>query len=122
MGAVEARSRPAQDTDTFHSGAASARFDGAGYYDAMRPVDAEETTISVYARKDSNYAGDPPILEVLNIPGVADQSDAMSGAADNWEQLSVTFTPTAPGWVRVRLRSRDNSTNGKCFFDDLAVS
>lgn len=121
VGAVEARTRPAQEATTINGGTYAARFDGAGYYDALRPVDASETTISVYARFDSNYSGDLPVLEVLNIPGVADQSDAMSGSADEWEQLSVTFTPSAAGWVRVRLRSRDNSTNGKCFFDDLAV-
>lgn len=122
VGAVEARTRPQRDTSWSHSGDASAGFSGAGYYETFVPVDAVETTISVWSRYDSNYSGDLPILEVFNIPGVADQSDAMTEPADTEEQLSVVFTPSAAGIARVRLRSRDNSLGGKCFFDDLAVS
>lgn len=120
IGAVEARNRPARETITVRTGTYALRFDGAGWHDLFVPVNAEETTISVYARKDSNYTGDAPLLEVYNIPGVADQSDAMAGAADTWEELSCTFTPTAAGMVRVRLRSRDTSATGAAFFDDLA--
>lgn len=120
IGAVEARNRPVQETTTVRTGTYAMRFDGAGWHDLFVPVNAEETTISVYARKDSNYTGDAPLLEVYNIPGVADQSDAMAGAADTWEELSCTFTPTAAGMVRVRMRSRDTSATGEAFFDDLA--
>lgn len=120
LGPVEARNRPAQESTTVRTGTYALRFDGAGWHDLFVPVNAEETTISVYARKDSNYTGDAPLLEVYNIPGVADQSDAMAGAADTWEELSCTFTPTAAGMVRVRLRSRDTSATGEAFFDDLA--
>jgi hypothetical protein len=120
VGAVESRNRAVKETSTVHGGSNAARFDGAGFQDFWRPVDAASTTITVYARFDSNYSGSKPILEVFNIPGVADQSDVMSASADTWEQLSVNFTPTSAGWVRVRLRSQDASTTGKAFFDDLA--
>lgn len=119
IGAVEARTRLAKESTTIRSGTYAGNFTGAGYHDFWVPVDASSTTISVYAQYDSNYVGSKPKLEVFNIPGVADQSDTVTGSANTWEQLSVTFTPTAAGVVRVRISSQDASTNGKCFFDDM---
>lgn len=122
VGPVEARTRPVKETTTYYGGSAAMNFRGTGFYEALRAVDAVSTTISVQARKDANYSGDAPKLLVSNIDGVADQSDTLSVAAGNWEQLSVTFTPTAAGWVRVQLWGYDVSDDGYCFFDDLAVS
>lgn len=122
VGAVESRNRPIRTSGTVHAGTYASEFDGAGFHDVWVPVAATSTIITVYARYDSNYnaaVGNPKVL-VLNIPGVADQSDTMSSGANTWEQLSCTFTPTSAGVVRVRLLSQDASTNGKCFFDDLA--
>jgi len=76
----------------------------------------------VYARRDANYSGSPPKLQVLNIPGQADQETAMTAGANTWEQLSVVINPTMDGFVRVRLVSQDASANGECYFDDLAVT
>lgn len=122
IGAVEARTRPAQESSTVHGGTYAANFQGAGYYDTFRPVNAASTAVTVYCRKDANYTGTEPKLEVVNIPCVADQSDSLSVASGNWEQLSVNFTPTSAGIVRIRLWSYDTSSNGKCIFDDLVVS
>lgn len=124
VGAVESRNRPVRTSGTVNAGTYAAEFDGAGYHDQWMPVDATSTTVTVYARFDSNYntAVGKPQLIVYNIPGVADQTDTVTASANSWEQLSVNFTPTAAGVVRVRLLSRDASTTGKCFFDDLARS
>lgn len=119
IGAVEARTRLAKESTTIRSGSFAGNFTGAGFHDFWTPVDASSTTISTYAQYDSNYVGNKPKLEVFNIPGVADQSDTMSGSTNTWEQLSITFTPSAAGVVRVRISSQDASTNGKCFFDDM---
>lgn len=113
LGPVEARNRP-----TLTGGAFT--LSGAGFSDFFVAVDAVETTISVSAQYDANYTGDLPLLEVFNIPGDTDKSDAMTAAAATPETLSVTFTPTAAGQVRVRLRSRDTSVTGTCSFSDLA--
>jgi hypothetical protein len=121
VGAVEARARAAKETTTVRTGSNALRLDGAGYHEILMPVNAAATTVSVYGRYDSNYSGNKPKLEVVNIPGVADQSATMAGPANTWEQLSVNFTPTAQGICRVRLISQDTSANGKCFFDDLFV-
>ena len=122
QGAVEARTRPVQDTASVMTGVNSVKFLGAGYQDWLVPVLAQSTTVAMDARFDSNYTGSKPILEVLNITGVADQSDVMTSAADTTEELTVTFTPTAAGVCRVRVRSQDTSVDGEAFFDDLTVT
>jgi hypothetical protein len=84
------------------------------------PVDAVSTTITVKCKYDANYTGTLPQLIVYNIPGVADQTDTMVVAANTEETLSVTFTPSAKGVCRVRIKSNDTSLTGKCWFDTLA--
>jgi hypothetical protein len=121
-GAVEGRARPEEETTTVNLGSSSIRFEGAGYHDFLVAVDAASTTISVKARYDSNYTGTLPQLQVLNIPGVADQTDTMVAAANTWEDLSVNFTPGSAGIARVRLLSNDTSATGESFFDVLAIS
>lgn len=122
-GAVEGRARPEQETTTTRTGSNAIRFDGAGYHDFLVPVAAQSTTITVYGRYDSNYTGSLPKMDVLNIPGVADKTDTMAGAANAWEQLtSGAFTPTSAGVCRVRVSSQDTSATGQSFFDDLVVT
>ncbi len=121
-GAVEGRARPEQETTTVRTGSNALRFEGAGFHDFIIPVSNQSTTVSIYGRFDSNYTGSKPILEVLNIDGVADQSDIMTGAANAWEEVTATFTPTQDGVCRVRIRSQDTSATGEAFFDDLTVT
>ncbi len=121
-GAVEARTRPAQETTTTRTGSNAVVLEGAGYHDFLVPVKAQSTTVTVYGRYDGNHTGSLPQLQVLNIEGVADQTDTMVAAANTWEALTATFTPTADSVARVRVISRDTSTTGKVFFDDLTVT
>lgn len=120
IGAVEARARGEKEDTTFHGGALSLRFDGAGYHDAIIPVPAQAMTVTVYARYDANHTGSLPQLKAYAIPGVADQTDTMVAAVNTWEQLEVNFTPTSAGYAVIRFVSRDTSANGQCFFDDAA--
>jgi hypothetical protein len=122
IGAVESRARPQKEVSTIRTGTASFRFEGAGFHDVLIPVAATSTTVSVYGRYDSNHSGSLPQLQVLDIPGVADQTDTMVAAANTWEELTATFTPTASGIARVRMVCRDTSSTGKVFFDDLTVT
>lgn len=119
-GAIEARVRPTQKTSSPIEGTISAQFSGQGYQDFIGvPVAASSTTITVKAKYDANYTGTKPQLIVYNIPGVADQTDTMTAAANTEETLSVTFTPTSVGIVRVRIQSNDTSATGTCHFDEL---
>ncbi|MBW1804174.1 MAG: hypothetical protein JRJ85_26005, partial [Deltaproteobacteria bacterium] len=56
-GAVETRRRPEKEETTVKTGSLAAAFKGAGYHDITLPVAATSTTVSVYARYDSNHTG-----------------------------------------------------------------
>jgi hypothetical protein len=122
IGAVEGRARAERELTTVRTGDNAMRFDGAGYHQIMLPVDTTLTTVTVYGRYDATYSGTLPQLKVISIPGVADQTDTMTGGSGAWESLSVNFTPTSSGQVLIRLISNDTSAGGECFFDDLTVS
>jgi hypothetical protein len=120
LGPVASRNRPVRETVTPRTGANALHFTGGGWHDLLVPVNAVSTTVTVYGRYDGSYSGASlPQLIVMNIPGVADQTDTMVAAANTWEQLSVNFTPTAQGICRVRLKSRDTGPDGLTIFDDL---
>jgi len=119
-GMVEANTVISQKTSSPIEGTISGQLSGAGYQDFIGvPVNASSTTITVKAKYDANYTGTLPQLIVMNIPGVADQTDTMVAAANTEETLSVTFTPTSKGVVRVRIKSNDTSATGTCHFDTL---
>lgn len=123
IGAVEARAQPTVQSTVTHYESYAAKFAGAGFQQDFAAVSAGiQTTISIWARWDSNYSGSKPRLQVRNIPGVADQEAVATGSANTWEQLSVTFIPTADAYVLVRYESRDASVSGLCYFADETVA
>jgi hypothetical protein len=119
-GMVEAREEIIIDSAVFDEGASSGRFDGASYCDFIGiAVLALPVSITIRTRYDSNYTGTLPQMIVSEITGVADQTAIAVGAADTWETLTASFTPTAACLVNIRIRSNDTSATGKCWFDDL---
>ena len=48
----------------------------------------------------------------------------MTAAADTWEQISFTFTPTQKGVVEIEVYAFRNTTGGTYlgYYDDLTVS
>lgn len=122
VGAVEANPQPTQNSTDEYEGTYCMEMNGTSQYTFWQPVSAASTTISVQVKFDANYTGTKPQLVITNIPGVADQTDTATGSAGSYEQLSLNFTPTSAGFVRVKLVSNDTSATGKCFFDDVQVS
>jgi hypothetical protein len=121
-GAIESRRLPRQEDTVVQAGDHSIRFNGGGFHDFFIPVAASAKTLTVQARIDSSYTGPFPRVQVLNIPGVANQEDVHDGTANAWDALTCSFTPTSPGVVRVRIESRDTSAAGLCYFDSLDIS
>lgn len=123
-GALEYHDNAVKETSTVRTGSNAIKFAGPGDHDFIVPVDATSTTITVYGRFDSSYAGTKPQMKVLNGTecGVADASVTMTGSANTWEQLSLTFTPTAKGFVTIRLISNSTDASGNAFFDDFAIT
>lgn len=123
-GAVEARFRPLRETGTVPSGmSTSGKLVSQGLYDFFVPVAASETTVTVAMRYDATYAGDLPRILTKYIPGdVAQEVDTMEEAADTWEDLVVTFTPTASGIAWIRVESRSTAAAGITYFGNIRRS
>lgn len=121
VGAYEYGQSGNQNTATVRSGTSSYQIPGAGYVDFQIPVNAVATTISIYAQYDAAYSGTLPSMNIVNSTqcGVAAATATQVGAASTWEQLTLSFTPTAAGIVTVRLISSTTTPTGNAFFDDF---
>ncbi|MBK8200328.1 MAG: hypothetical protein IPK75_18430 [Acidobacteria bacterium] len=120
VGPYERPNAGTKETSVTHAGAASLKLTGPGYHDFQVPVDASITTITVYARYDTNHAAtNKPQISVLGGGeiGVSDATATMTAAVDTWEALQLTFTPTAKGVVTIRCISRSAAGNGIAYFD-----
>ncbi len=124
IGAYERSNTWVRETTIVRTGANALAATGPAVQDFDLPVDAVATTVTVYLRKDSTYAGTAPQLKVVNgtEAGVADATATHTAAADTWQAVALTFTPTGKGIVTVRLQSNDTAGTGRAFSDDLAVS
>lgn len=113
-------------TSVFRTGPHALQIQGPGIARFYVPVDAQPTTLSVYGRYDPNHgSANKPQLVIKATPelGIAsDQVTTMTAAADTWEQLALTVSPTAAGAIEVWLRSRSAAENGSAFFDDQEMS
>lgn len=125
-GAFERHDTAEKETGTTDAGSVGLVLTGWADHAIHIPVDATSTTISVKARYDSTHgATNKPqaILDANGEIGVATETETMTEAADTWETLTFSaFTPSAKGWVTVRLISRADAATGKAFFDTVSVS
>ncbi len=89
-------------------------------------VPASLVTLNGWVRKNAAYNGNAPRLVVVGgiLGGVGswgtDVTDSLTVAADTWEELSVTFTPTEAGVVEYYFDC--DGTAGDAFVDDVTVS
>jgi len=124
VGAFEFKDSGMRETTVTRTGANSLKIAGPGMQDFYIPVNPVSTTISIYGRYDSNYSGTLPQMLILNGGecGVSDAAATMQGAANNWELLSLNFTPASKGIVTVRLQSNSTAASGNAYFDDFGIS
>jgi len=126
VGCLELHDFAAKELTTKDVSDAGIVLTGPGDHDILVAVDATSTTISVKGRYDAthNVTTKPQII-LLAAPeiGVATETKTMTAAVDTWETLTFSaFTPTAKGWVTIRLVSRPAAGSGKAFFDTLAIA
>ncbi len=124
VGAFEFKDSGVRETTVTRTGANSLKIAGPGMQDFYIPVNPVSTTIYIYGRYDSNYSGTLPQMLILNGGecGVSDAAATMQGAANNWELLSLNFTPASKGIVTVRLQSNSTAASGNAYFDDFGIS
>lgn len=123
-GAYERHDTAVRETSVVDAGSNAIKIVGPGDHDFIIPVDATSTTITVRARYDTNHATtNKPQATILNGEeiGVATETKTMTAAVDTWETISFSsFTPTAKGFVTLRLISRSAAGNGIAYFDTVA--
>jgi hypothetical protein len=125
VGCFERHDTAEKETGTTDAGSVGLVLTGWADHAIYVPVDAASTTISVRARYDSTHAATnkpQAILDANGEIGVTAETKTMTSAADTWETLTFTAqTPSAKGWVTVRLLSRSDAATGKAFFDTLVA-
>lgn len=99
---------------------------GPGDHDILIPVDSAATVLSIRTRFDTNHATTnrpQAILLARADIGVATETKTATVAVDTWETLTfASFTPTAKGWVVLRLVSRAAAGSGIAYFDTLDIA
>lgn len=126
VGAVGRHENAQKETTTVDAGSSALRLTNISTHDLLIPVDAASTTITIRSRYDSEHAttNKPQITLLANAEiGVTTQTITGAAAVDTWETLTLSaFTPTAKGWVTVRLISRAANPDGIAYFDTLTVT
>lgn len=126
VGYAEFHDTAAQDSVLFDVGPNSAKFTGCGDQDFLVPVDAATQTISIRCNVGQAYAGGvmPSVTLLSNAEiGVAAQVvSALDGIGGTWQTITLAaITPTAAGFVKLRLSSFDVGA-GQVNFDTFAVA
>lgn len=125
-GCFERHDTAEKETTTTDAGSVAIRLTGRADHAIYVPVDATSTTISVRAYYDANHAATnkpQAILDANGEIGVTTETKTMTVAAGNWETLTFAAqTPSAKGWVTIRLVSRSDVPIGNAFFDTLVTA
>ena len=123
IGAYELHDFGAKENSVVDASTSSLKLTGPGDHDQVIPVDAVATTITVRGRYDTNHGttNKPQvILQTNGQIGVTTQTVTMTVTTDTWETLTIgPFTPTAKGFVTVRLVSRAAAGSGNAYFDTI---
>lgn len=125
-GPYELHDRPQRESTVVDASTYAIRLSGKGTCDIRVPVDATATTISVKARFDSEHAAtNKPQASILANAeiGVTAETVTSSAAQDAWGTLTFAAqTPSAKGWVTIRLAARADNADGIAYFDTVAVA
>jgi len=123
-GPIQYQPATRETTETRGSSAGSLKLPDAGRTQITVPVFAASTTISVYVKREANYAGTNPQM-IIKEPGQSDRTKTDAGSSGSWNELTDTFTPSGDvDFVIVELVSDNTATSGSyaAYFDDLAVT
>ena len=87
-----------------------------------------QVTATIYARRTDNQTDDYVALAALAIDNAAIgittdvKSSALSAAADTWQQLTLTFTPTIAGVATITALMSTSSTSDNVWIDTLEIT
>ena len=78
----------------------------------------EEFTKSVWV-KWSNYAGANKPQLIAKGKHISDQTDTATGDGSDWEELTISATPSADGEIELFIYARDVDAGAVTYFSDL---
>ncbi len=97
-------------------------FEGDGIWTWKVPANGGSLlTITAYVRYNSDYGGAAKPKFTLYNYGV-NSSAQMTGAADTWEKLTVSGTPTGKGVLFLKVEGFSTAVGAQYFVDDIQVS
>jgi hypothetical protein len=116
-----------QDTVVYPVGqTSSGKMTGPGDCDIWVPVDAVSTTIAIQLYQGSGYTGSTyatATIEANGEIGVALATQTCTSTLSSWQTLTFgAISPTAAGWVKVRVTSFDTSGTGTLNFGALTAT
>ncbi|MCD6311319.1 MAG: DUF2341 domain-containing protein [Elusimicrobia bacterium] len=111
-----------QEKATTRTGPNAFGFEGDGIWTWKVPADGGSLlTITAYAQYNSDYgSAAKPKITLYNY-GV-NSSAQMTGAADTWEKLTVSGTPTGKGVLFLKVEGFSTAVDAKYFVDDIQVN
>lgn len=126
-GALERHEFGTKETGTIDTGGLAIRLTGPGDHWFPIPVaSGHSTTVTLKVNYDANHATtNPPQAELVANPTLGYAGETVTAAASTGTFLTLTFaafTPTAAGYVFLRLRSRSAAANGFAIFDTVSVT
>ena len=80
-----------------------------------------QVTVSIYVRRSTTNVFPGLHIKANGLIGVAASSTYITAAADTWQQISATFTPTAAGIVEITLGAY-RAGNGDSFYDTFSAT
>lgn len=112
---------PAQGTTNPAFGTYTLEFASAGIEQFIWPVDGTEITVSISVWRESAFAGNNPRMRIKQ-PGQSTLLDVDTNAANQWNVLSRTLTPSAtPPYIVIELENGTNN-DSTVRFDNLRVA
>ena len=122
-GAVQFRG-VTRDSSEYKIAPSSARMDDASQQLFRVPIDAaKKITVTIYVKREANYAGTNPQLTVrLSTSGATTDTD--TGSVGVYNKLTVVVTPGANDrWAQIELTSNNTASSGsyKVWFDEFRI-
>jgi hypothetical protein len=83
----------------------------------------EQVTVTAYFRRDHADVNSKLVCKGGQIAGVSsDVTDTLTASANTWEQLSISFTPTANGVIEITHQTYTTSNDRNLYIDNIEVS
>lgn len=114
----------ARDTSEYRTAPSSIKMSDASLHTIAIPINGgKKVSVTIYAKRETNYAGTNPQL-VIRTPGGQVDTDTDVGSSGAWNKLSVSVTTLSTDrWAQIEFRSNNTAVSGDyiVWFDDINV-